>query len=158
MESNLPVDLSNFKVEQLGYIYKDITKQAQIMEKFFGIPKFNILGPLEMEIVYRGKQTKWTAYGGFSRLFNNVEVELLQFEKGECIHKEFLDQGREGLHHIRCDVDDLQSVIDKFEEEGIGVLQTGKIVGLKYAYMDTEDLLGIILEFSAVKRGRRRRE
>ena len=157
MENNLPVDLSNYKVEQLGFIYRDIKKQAQIMESFFGIPKFTILGPLEMKIVYRGKETKWTAYGGFGRLFNNVEVELIQYESGESIHKEFLDEGREGLHHIRCDVEDLQAVINKFEEEGISVLQTGKIVGLKYAYMDTEDLLGTILEFSAVKRGRRRR-
>lgn len=157
MENNLPVDLSNYKVEQLGFIYRDIKKQAQIMESFFGIPKFTVLGPLEMKIVYRGKETKWTAYGGFGRLFNNVEVELIQYESGESIHKEFLDEGREGLHHIRCDVEDLQAVINKFEEEGISVLQTGKIVGLKYAYMDTEDLLGTILEFSAVKRGRRRR-
>jgi hypothetical protein len=157
METNISTFLGNFKVGQLGFIYKDIRKQAEIMETFFGISKFNILGPIEMEIVYRGKETKWTAYGGFGRLFNNVEVELIQFESGESIHKEFLDEGREGLHHIRCDVDDIQVVIDKFEKEGIGVLQTGKIVGLRYAYMDTEDILGIILEFSAVKRGRRRR-
>ncbi|MFX1376028.1 MAG: VOC family protein [Promethearchaeota archaeon] len=157
MENNIPVDLNNFNVNQLGYVYKDIKKQAKIMETFFGIPKFNILGPLEMEIIYRGKETKWTVYGAFGRLFDNVEVELIQYESGECIHKEFLDQGREGLHHIRYDVSDIQAVINKFKEEGIGVLQTGKIVGLSYAYMDTEDLLGIILEFSAVKRGRRRR-
>ena len=37
MENNLPVDLSNYKIEQLGFIYKDIRKQAQIMEQFFGI-------------------------------------------------------------------------------------------------------------------------
>ena len=156
MENNIPFDLNDFKIEQLGFIYKDIKKQAKVMEAFFGISKFNILGPLEMKINYRGEETKWTAYGGFGRLFNNVEVELIQYESGESIHKEFLDEGREGLHHIRCDVEDIQVIIDKFEEEGIGVLQTGKIVGLKYAYMDTEDLLGIILEFSAVKRGRRR--
>lgn len=83
MENNIPVDLSNFKVEQLGYVYKDIRKQAKIMENFFGIPKFNILGPIEMEINYHGKETKWTAYGAFSRLFENVEVELIQFESGE---------------------------------------------------------------------------
>ncbi|MFW9819745.1 MAG: VOC family protein [Candidatus Thorarchaeota archaeon] len=142
---------------QLGYVYKDIEKQARIMEKFFGIPKFNILGPLIMEISLRGKQTKWTAKAGSSRLFDNVEVELIQPEGGESIHKEFLEQGREGLHHIRYDVEDLPAIIEKFEKEGITVLQFGKIVGLKYAYMDTESLLGIIVEFSAIKKGRRRR-
>ncbi|MHA2183818.1 MAG: VOC family protein [Promethearchaeota archaeon] len=157
MEDKLLEDLNNFKVEQLGFVYKDIKKQAAIMETFFGIQKFNILGPIEMEITYRGKETKWTVYGGFGRLFNDVEVELIPFENGESIHKEFLDQGREGLHHVRYDVQDLQAVVKKFEEEGIGVLQTGKIVGLTYAYMDTEDILGIIIEFAATKRGRRRK-
>ncbi|MHA1913043.1 MAG: VOC family protein [Promethearchaeota archaeon] len=157
MEDKLSIDLSNFKVEQLGFVYKDIKKQAEIMETFFGIQKFNILGPIEMEITYRGKETKWTAYGGFGRLFNNVEVELIQYEKGESIHKEFLDQGREGLHHVRYDVQDIQAVVKKFEEEGIGVLQTGRLVGLTYAYMDTESILGIIIEFAATKRGRRRK-
>jgi hypothetical protein len=157
MENKLLEDLNNFKVEQLGFVYKDIKKQAAIMETFFGIQKFNILGPIEMEITYRGKETKWTAYGGFGRLFNDVEVELIQFENGESIHKEFLDQGREGIHHVRYDVQDIQAVVKKFEEEGIGVLQTGKIVGLTYAYMDTEDILGIIIEFAATKRGRRRK-
>lgn len=157
MEDKLLEDLNNFKVEQLGFVYKDIKKQAAIMETFFGIQKFNILGPIEMQITYRGKETKWTAYGGFGRLFNDVEVELIQFENGESIHKEFLDQGREGLHHVRYDVQDIQAVVKKFEEEGIDVLQTGKIVGLTYAYMDTEDILGIIIEFAATKRGRRRK-
>jgi hypothetical protein len=157
MEDYLPFGVSDFKIEQLGFVYKDIRKQAKIMETFFGISKFTILGPLEMEITYRGKQTKWTASGAFGRLFNNVEVELIQVDSGECIHQEFLDQGKEGFHHVRSSVDDLDKVIGKFEEVGIGVLQKGTIIASTYAYMDTEDLLGIILEFSATKRGRRRR-
>lgn len=87
MENYIHFGLSDFKVEQLGFVYKDIRKQAKIMETFFGIPKFTILGPLEMEIVYRGKQTKWTVSGAFGRLFNNVEIELIQVESGECIHQ-----------------------------------------------------------------------
>jgi hypothetical protein len=156
MENYIPFGLSDFKVEQLGFVYKGIRKQAKIMETFFGIPKFTILGPLEMEIIYRGKQTKWIASGAFGRLFNNVEVELIQVESGECIHKEFLDKGNEGFHHVRASVDNLEKVIEKFKEEGINVLQTGRIVSSTYAYMDTETILGIILEFSASKRGRRR--
>ncbi|MFX1529621.1 MAG: VOC family protein [Promethearchaeota archaeon] len=156
MEDYLPFGLSDFKVEQLGFVYKDIRKQAKIMESFFGIPKFTILGPLEMEITYRGKQTKWTASGAFGRLFNNVEIELIQVYGGECIHKEFLDQGKEGFHHIRSSVDDLDTVIEKFKEVGISVLQKGTIIASTYAYMDTEAILGTILEFSATKRGRRR--
>lgn len=85
---------------------------------------------------------------------NNIPVDLSNFKVDQL---GYVDQGKEGLHHVRYDVSDLQAIIDKFKEEGIDVSQSGKIVGLKYAYMDTEALLGIILEFSAIKRGRRRR-
>ncbi len=157
MENEINFDFSTLKVDQLGFVYRDIRKQAKIMETFFGIPKFTILGPLEMEIIYHGKETKWSATGAFGQLFNNTEIELIQYESGESIHKEFLDEGKEGLHHIRCDVDDIKAVIEKFKEESIEVLQTGKLIGLTYAYMDTESILGFILEFSATKRGRKRK-
>ncbi|UCC18945.1 MAG: VOC family protein [Promethearchaeota archaeon] len=157
MQTDSNFDFDNLKISQLGFVYKDVRKQASLMEQFFGIPKFTVLGPLEMKILLRGKETKWTATGAFSQLFNGVEIELVQPESGESIHQEFLAQGREGLHHIRYNVDDLPAVINKFEKEGIEIIQSGKIIGLKYAYMNTEPLLGIIIEFSAVKKGRRRR-
>lgn len=156
MENEINFNFGTLKVAQLGFVYRDARKQAEIMESFFGIPKFTILGPVEMEIIYRGRETKWSALGAFGRLFNNIEIELIQYESGESIHKEFLDDGREGFHHIRYDVDDIQAVIKKFKEEGIEVLQTGKIVSSTYAYMDTESIVGIILEFS--DRGTRNRK
>jgi len=156
MESNSKIDLSNLKVDQLGFVYKDVRKQAKIMETFFGIPQFTILGPIELDTVYRGKETKFTATGAFSRLFNNTEIELIQIEGGECIHKEFLDQGKEGLHHIRFNVENLSEMIEKFKKEGIDVLQSGRIVKLAYAYMDTEKTLGIILEFSEEMKRKKR--
>ncbi|UCD00963.1 MAG: VOC family protein [Promethearchaeota archaeon] len=157
MQNDIDFDFNALKISQLGYVYKDIRKQASVMEQFFGIPKFTVLGPLEMKIVLRGKETKWTVTGAFSRLFNGIEIELVQPESGESIHQEFLDQGNEGIHHIQYNVDDLKTVIEKFRQECIGVLQTGTIIGLRYAYMDTESLLGIIVEFSAIKKGRKRR-
>ena len=156
MKSNINFNFDKLKISQLGYVYKDIRTQASIMEQFFGVPRFNIIGPVEMKIKLRGKETKWVATGAFSRLFDGVEIELIEPESGESIHQEFIDEGREGLHHILYDVDDLHLVLEKFKEEGIGVLQEGKIIGLKYAYMDTESLLGIIVEFSAIKRGTKR--
>jgi hypothetical protein len=146
---------SDLKVNQFGYVFRDVEAQAKKMEKFFGIPKFNIFEPLELDTVYRGKATKYTVKSAFARLFDNTELELIQIVKGTSIHTEFLDQGREGLHHVSFNVNNLSTVIDDFASKGIEVIQSGKIIGLKYAYMDTESLLGIILEFSETKRKRR---
>lgn len=155
---NINFSFDNLNIAQLGFVYRDVRKQAKWSEQFFGISNFNILGPVELDTIYRGKDTKYTVIGAFGKLFNNVEVELIQFVDGESIHKEFLNQGREGLHHIRYDLESLQdfkTVLEEFNDKGINVLQYGKIVSSEYAYLDTEDLLGIILEFSAAKRKRR---
>ncbi len=155
MEDKTELDLSKFNIAQLGFVYKDVRKQAKMMETFFGIPKFTILGPAELDTIYRGKKTKYIATGAFGYLFNNVEIELIQFEGGESIHKEFLDEGKEGFHHIRYDLDDLSTVVEKFKSEGIGVLQSGSVGTLSYVYMDTEPTLGIIIEFSEQRRKKR---
>ncbi|GAH96625.1 unnamed protein product, partial [marine sediment metagenome] len=44
------------------------------------------------------------------RVFRNI-----QLIEGESIYKEFLDQGREGLHHISLFVEDIDSYIEYFE-------------------------------------------
>ena len=34
------VTFGKLKVDQLGFVYKDIEKQAKVMEEIYGIPKF----------------------------------------------------------------------------------------------------------------------
>ncbi|MFX1502360.1 MAG: VOC family protein, partial [Promethearchaeota archaeon] len=86
-----------------------------------------------------------------------TEIELLQPIKGESIYTEFLESGREGLHHISYKVENISSYIDRFKKEGIQVLQWGIIIKLVYVYLDTEKLLGIIFEFTEeLKRGMRK--
>jgi methylmalonyl-CoA/ethylmalonyl-CoA epimerase len=148
------IKYGNLKVDQFGYVYKDVEKQTKRMETFFGVPKFTILGPIEVDVIYRGKPTKITVKAAYGRLFDNTELELLEIVDGESIYTEFIDEGREGFHHVSFDVNDLSSLIDYFKSEGINVIQSGKLVALRYAYMDTESLLGIILEFSETKRKR----
>ena len=111
---------------------------------------------MELDAIYRGKETKFKASGAFGRLFDNIEIELLQHDGGQSLYKEFLEQEKEGLHHVRYEVDDLSAIIEEFKEEGIDVIQMGKLMTIKYAYMDTEPNLGIIVEFWEAKKRRRK--
>jgi hypothetical protein len=65
-----------------------------------------MLPPYVEHINYRGKETEITIKIGFSRNFN-VQIELIQLIEGECIYKEFLDQGKEGFQHISCSVENI---------------------------------------------------
>ena len=145
MSNNLK--LGNLNVFQLGYVYKDIEKQAKIMESVFGVSKFTMVGPLILRINYRGEKAKITVRAAFAQ-YSETQLELIQLIEGDSIYKEFLDQGREGFHHVLYRVDDLKAVINKYKENGIEVIQSGRIMSSSYAYMDTEKKLGIIIEFA----------
>ena len=137
--------LGNLNVFQLGYVYKDIEKQAKIMESVFGVSKFTMVGPVILRIKYRGEKAKITVRAAFAQ-YSETQLELIQLIEGDSIYKEFLDQGREGFHHVLYKVDDLKAVINKYKENGIEVIQSGRIMSSSYAYMDTEKKLGIIIE------------
>lgn len=157
MVNNINMELGNLELFQLGYVYKDIEKQAKIMESVYGVSKFIIFDPVELKINYRGVKTKIMVRGAFAQ-YNETQLELIQLIEGDSIYKEFLDQGREGLHHICYRVENLQVLVNKYKSEDIEVLQSGRIMTASYAYMDTEKTLGIIIEFAEEKRRGKRKK
>jgi len=146
MEIKINLDLGNLKIDQLGYVFRDIEKQAKILEIQFGIPKFAFFENKDNIFKYRGKDSKISTRIGMSRAFN-TQIELIQLIEGECIFKEFLDSGREGLHHFGIYVDNLEIYIKRFYELGIGIVHSGQTWKQKVAYFDTEKIFGAFLEF-----------
>jgi len=156
MAQNFEFNLGNLKIEQLSYVYKDIKKQAKIMEELYGIPKFAVMEDMSHQCTVRGKEVEVTLDFAFSRLFN-VQVELQQWKSGDSVFKEFLDEGKEGLHSVGLYVDDLQLHIDEFKKKGIGVIQTGQIGKQWFAYFDTVKTFGILLEFQQTVKRRKKK-
>ncbi len=151
----IDIDLGKFKVNQLGYVYQDIEKQAKLLETVYGLPKFAFLEKNDSVCKYRGKDSVISTRLALSRIFN-VQIELIQLIDGECVFKEFLDSGREGLHHFGIYVDDLESVVKEFTDKGYKILHQRIIAKQKVAYIDTEKDLGILLEFQETIRRKKR--
>jgi hypothetical protein len=72
--------------------------------------------------------------------------ELIEPLEGESIYAEFLREKGEGLHHVISTTGDFDQAITSFQRQGINVLQSGRWHSVKYAYMDTEEMLGAIME------------
>jgi methylmalonyl-CoA/ethylmalonyl-CoA epimerase len=158
MEKEEEIDLKTLRPYQLGYVYKDVERQSKIMEKCVGASKFVNFEPVYVDVNYRGTEKKIQMKSAFGQLFG-TQIELLQPVEGESIYKEFLESGKEGFHHVAYQVDNLSAYIDKYREKGIDVIQSGLLITQLYAYMDTEKILGIIIEFIEIKkRGKRNRK
>ncbi|MHA1275396.1 MAG: VOC family protein, partial [Promethearchaeota archaeon] len=90
-----------------------------------------------------------------SRQFN-IQIELIQLIEGESVFKEFLDQGREGLHHVSLFIEDIDSYIEYFEKRGIEKIYSGSIGRQTFAYFDTEEILGMFLEVQETRKRRKK--
>lgn len=156
MKSLLNIDLSNLKIAQYGYVFKDVDKQAKVMETLYGIPKFTILEHEDYLIEYRGNESMISTKFAFSRFFN-TQIELIELIKGDCIYREFLDAGREGFQHVSFFIEELDSYIDAFKNSGFEVIHYGQIGKQRFAYFDTEESFGLQLEFQETvkKRGKK---
>ncbi len=151
------MNIGDLEIFQLGYVYKDIEKQAKIMEEVWNMPKFAILPPNTNEVIYRGEKSTYTTQIAFTRYWGK-QIELIQWVSGEGIHKEFLDSGNEGFQHVSCMVDDLDAYIELFKENGIEPVFIGSIGKQHFAYFDTEESLGFLLELQMTKKRERKKK
>ena len=159
MVEKFEFNLGNLKIDQFSYVYKDIKKQAKVIEELYDVPTFAHMENItHQDATYYGKESNVVIDYAFSRLFN-VQIDLQQWKSGDCLFKEFIEQGKEGLHSIGIYVDDLDAYIEEFNKRGIEVLQTGQVGKQKFAYLDTEKTFGFLLEIGmTVKRRRKKKE
>ena len=142
---NFKIDFGKLKVDQLGFVFKDTEKQAELMQNILGLPKFIFTDPVAHPLQFRGRESQVTIQIAISRL-GNTQIELIKWIDGECSYKEFLDQGKEGLHHIAVYVDDADPYIEEFKKNGIGILQSGHVLNVRFTHLDTEEKFGCIVE------------
>ena len=156
MEINEKFDLGALKVDQLGFVYKDIKKQANIMKSIFKLPDFIFSGVKNHSYIYKGKPSEVVLDVGISRI-GNTQIELIQLIEGECMYNEFLDQGKEGLQHIGIYVENVYQSINDFEKINIRPIQNGRVLRHLFAYMDTVGMFGITIELLELMKSKRKR-
>ena len=125
------------KVDQIGIVVKDVEKYVKFYEKVFGVEPFPTV-----ESAINSAKLKFVFFE-----LDEVEIELIQVVEGESIHSRFLEERGEGIHHLGFFVKDLEKELARLEKEGIKVLVRGEVLGtVKFAYLDTEETLGVVLE------------
>ncbi|MFX1536434.1 MAG: VOC family protein [Promethearchaeota archaeon] len=125
------------KVDQIGIVVKDMETSMKFYEKMFGIEPFpTVESPVNSAKLKIGLLQ-----------LGEVQIELIQVLEGETIHSKFLEKKGEGLHHLGFFVDDIKKELTRLEEGGIKVLERGTVLEVvKFAYLDTEKFLGVVLE------------
>jgi methylmalonyl-CoA/ethylmalonyl-CoA epimerase len=133
---------------QVGMIVKDIDKSSKVIADFFGVPvpSAGWTDPVEKaETKYLGKPTQARAKLAFIEM-GQVTLELIQPDEHPSTWREFLDLHGEGVHHIAFVIKGMKENIAAAEAKGAPLAQTGEYPGGRYAYLNSFDKLGVILE------------
>jgi methylmalonyl-CoA/ethylmalonyl-CoA epimerase len=130
-------------IDQVGYVVRDLEATLARYEHLFG-PFSRLDTPLKGALL-RGKPTDVhleIALGSTG----NVEIEFIAVKSGASPHSEFLDAGREGIHHIRYRVADCDSTLKALRGEGFAPIWYHDMGFAKFAYLEHTTRDGVMIE------------
>jgi catechol 2,3-dioxygenase-like lactoylglutathione lyase family enzyme len=144
MNANLPKELNLPPVNQVGFVVRNLEKALEFYQPLFG--EFSVMDAPDMEWDYRGKPEVSSLKLAFANS-GDVEIELIEWVSGKTPHKEFLDAGHEGMHHLRFVVDNVEEKVKEAEAAGYQQIWYKRFgEGLAASYLEREGD-PLILEF-----------
>lgn len=135
-------------VFQIAFVTDDIDRTRKWFAGVFDmeVPEVTETGPRsETEAEYLGEPSDARCKLAFFE-FGNTTVELIEPDDQPSCWREFLDRNGPGCHHLAFKVNGMKQKIAVFEKGGYPLLQKGEFTGGRYAYVDTEPHLGILIE------------
>lgn len=130
--------------DQIGFVFRDLESAIERYRPVFGDFEIQDFGEFEYE--YRGQPEKAQVTCAFAYT-GDLQIEFIGWVSGGTPHKEFLDAGKEGVHHLRFPVDKLEDAVEDAKKIGYEpIWQTRFGEGLAVAYMEKEGE-ELLLEF-----------
>lgn len=101
----------------------------------------------DLERFYHGQPANFTARMAFTEA-GAVELELIQPLDGQSAWADYLREQGPGIHHIRFNTYDLDSLVQYLDDRGVELAQHGAGIrpGTHWANLETQDLLGFGIE------------
>ncbi len=136
-------------VTQIALVVKDINKTIDAYCRVLGLPRPGVMitDAENANATYRGEPTNAQAKLAFFNL-GQVTLELIEPLPGGggSVWQEVLDAKGEGVHHIAFNIQGTDQVTDHLAAHDIPVIQQGDYTGGMYTYVDSEPVLGVMLE------------
>jgi methylmalonyl-CoA/ethylmalonyl-CoA epimerase len=87
-----------------------------------------------------------------------TRIELIEPLEGDTVYADFVAEHGYGVHHFGVLVDDMEAALAEAEAAGLAMTMDGSGFGRDgdghYAYLDTEDALGVTIELIERPKGR----
>jgi len=136
-------------------VVRDVEERARAFAKFgIGPWRIRVVRTPSARASVLGEPVDYTLKFGHARV-GPVTLELVETVEGKTIYQEFLEEHGEGLHHIGVPTPvPFEAELEKWRRQGVEPLQANRMEDPEegWAYMDTQGLVGCILEILSFKR------
>lgn len=136
------------KFDQIGIVVKEIEKAAELYKDLFKFRGNVNIVEQSATVTCRGKEGEYKMKK-IMDFFGDKQLEIVEIVEstGPNLYTEFLEDGREGLHHLGIYVKDAEKFITKFKElYNVKVAQVGHVGTLTFTYLDTRQIIGYYVE------------
>jgi hypothetical protein len=141
-------------INQLGYVVKNASDTAKRYQDLF---QTNPAVVLDADVTNAREGLDGKVIPAYKIRFalitlGELQLEFIQVLEGDpSLYTTFLKKSGEGLHHIGVNVPDLKTGVDSAGAKGFTVLWSGQIYSVPFAYLDTQEQLGSILELIEIR-------
>ena len=139
---NMELDLP--PMSQIGFVVSNVERAIEQHEPMFG--PFEVIVSHIEAANFRGTDRDCSVKLGLGKS-GDIEIELIELLDGESPHREFLAQGRTGMHHVRFDVENLDERVE--QARGIGfqpIWYKQYSEDVKFCYLEREGD-SLVIEF-----------
>jgi hypothetical protein len=160
IELKLPLPFLNKGIAQIGMVVKDLDQMVEEYWKTFNIGPWHFYTygrPLLKQMSYHGQPADYKMRLALSN-FGPMRIELIEVKEGSTVYADFIRSHGYGVQHLGLLVENMQESLAQAKAAGIEMIMDGSGFGLDgdghYAYLDTEDRFGIMLELIQRPKGR----
>ncbi len=135
-------------VMQLGFVVPDLEHGMRHWLDKVGIGPFFVLEHVKFaQVVYKGKPSGIDMSVAIAQ-WGEVQVELIQqFNDAPSIYSEFTGRDKGGLQHVGVMTNSVADDLVRLGKLGIEAVQQGHTgTGIRFAYLDTDDHPGAMIE------------
>ena len=151
-EAGFPLPFLKKGIAQVAILVKDLDQAVENYWKRFGIGPWHFYTygrPLVKQMSYQGHPADYQMRIALSHI-GPLRIELIESQEGDSIYRDFIKEHGYGVHHFGILVEDMQEALAQVASTRINMIQDGSGFGLDgdghYAYLETEDDLGVTLE------------
>jgi methylmalonyl-CoA/ethylmalonyl-CoA epimerase len=160
MTRSLPTAFRGLKVTQIGQLVPDLAAAVRTQQHIFGVEEWAIYTyspSFVPNLSYRGGPAQFSMRLALAGV--DPQIELIEPLNGPSVYHEWIETHGFGVQHLGFHVLDIDVVRRRLAAEGWEPVQAGSGYGVDgdgaFAYYDTVDEIGLMLELIESPRRRR---